>query len=141
MNKGKYAIILAVLSLIMYPINDIICIGLIVVAMTYAILVSKDREVITRVAQPALMLMSLFSIRALLSVIVGTITNIAMMGENYYSSKLYENITIYNRVLSIILFVTILIYALTTIICFARDKDTPLFGKLARKIIGEKKEG
>ena len=140
MNKGKYAIILAVLSLIMYPINDIVCVGLMVVAMSYAILAVKDREVILKVAQPALIIMLLYSLRAILAVIVGIINNIAMLGENYYSSQLYENITAYNCISSIIFMFLILIFAVMTIVCFALRKDIPGFGCVARKIIGEKKE-
>ena len=140
MKKGRYAIILALISLMMYPINDIVCIGLIVVAMTYAILAVKDREVIVKVAQPALMLTFLYLIRALLVVIVGIINNIAMLGDNYYSSKLYENIVVYNRINSIVFMFLILVFAVLTVIFFMLNKDVPVVGKLARKIIGEKKE-
>ena len=140
MKKGRYAIILALISLMMYPINDIICMGLIVVAMTYAILAVKDREVIVKVAQPALMLTFLYLTRALLAVIVGIINNIAMLGDNYYSSKLYENIVVYNRINSIVFMFLILVFAVLTVIFFMLNKDVPVVGKLARKIIGEKKE-
>ena len=92
MKKGKYSIILAVLSLIMYPINDIICIGLMVVAMTYAILVVKDRDLTIKIAQPSLMIMCLYTLRAVLAVIVGVINNIAMLGDNYYSRHLLFNV-------------------------------------------------
>ena len=140
MKNGKYALIIAIFALICYPINDVVCIGLIVTAMTYAIVKAKDWEVIIKVAQPSLMIMSLYSLRAIIAIVINSISNIAMLKDNYYSSKLYENITNFNRIFAMILLVIAFVYIVVSIVFFMMNKDVPLYGKLARKIIGDKKE-
>ena len=134
MDKGKIAIVLSVLSLIVYPLSDILCVGLILFVLSYAIIVLKNKEVSVKVTQPAIMLTTIYALRGVLAIIIGIISNIAMFNNGYYSSQLYDNIVGFNRVMNLICLFLIFIYALITIIFFAMDKDVPLFGKLSRSI-------
>ena len=63
-----------------------------------------------------------------------------MLGDNYYSSQIYENITKFNRIFSVILLVFVLVFIVSSIVFLDLGKDVPLFGKVSRKIIGEKND-
>lgn len=139
MEKRKTLfMVLAVASLVLYPINDLACIILCLTSLLCSTLVLKDRETIVKTLQPTLMVASLYSLRAILAIIVGTITNFAMLKDNYYSTNLYENVTKLNRVMGAIYLILVFIYLVATIICFSIKKDVPLFGYLSKKIAREK---
>ena len=141
MEKRKILfIVLAVSSLVLYPINDLACILICLTSLLSSVLILKDKQTTIKVLQPTLMVATLYSIRSILAIIVSTINNFAMLKDNYYSSSIYENITKYNRVMSAIYLIVTFIFIVTTIICFSIKKNTPVYGCLAKKITENKKE-
>lgn len=139
MEKRKSLfMVLAIASLVLYPINDLACILLCLTSLLLSVLVLKDKETTIKVLQPTLMVATLYSLRSVLAIIVNTITNFAMLKDNYYSSNLYENVTKFNRIMSSIYLIITLVFIVTTIICFALKKNTPGYGCLAKKVAGEK---
>ena len=139
MEKRKNLfVVLSVASLVLYPINDLACIILCLTSLLCSVLILKSKETTIKVLQPTLMLASLYILRSVLAIIINTITNFAMLKDNYYSTKLYHNITDFNRIMSSIYLIALFIYLVTTIICFSVKKDVPLFGCLSKKLANNK---
>lgn len=135
-----FAICLAVFALILYPINDLACVLVMLTALTTAVFVIKDKELTAKVLQPALMLGTLYAIRSVFAIILGIISNFGQLSSNYYYGNLYENISNFNRILSAVCLILVLVYLVLTLVFFIIKKDIPLFGNLSNKILGKQEK-
>ncbi len=141
MKGRRLAYFMATMGLFVYPLNDLACISLITGGIIVSIFCAKDSESTVKALQPALMLAPIYVIRGLISLSITVIQNIGLMAnDNYYSSKLSEGITDFNRVMPIIYAIIVLFYFVIMLMSLLAKTDVPLFGGWARKIVNASQE-
>ncbi|MBQ9729871.1 MAG: hypothetical protein IJV80_03565 [Clostridia bacterium] len=137
MKNEKILLGLTAFGVILYPLNDLACILTLLAAILLSVFVYKDKAVTRTVLQPALCVSALYAWRAVNATFVNIITYFAQLGEDYYSSGLYESTTAFNRVIAAIyLLVFIAIVVLTVLFIFVKKTDIPFVGKLVDKMLG-----
>jgi len=139
-KNSKILVLLSVFSLVLYPISDLLAVGVALTVLLCSCFILKSNETTIKTLQPALMLSSVYILRGVISLIMNVITNIANATDKYYSTSLYENVSKFNNIFSVICTLIIVVYLVITIVFFALKKDVPLFGSLAKKITGQEKK-
>ena len=87
MKKGRLAVALSVLALFLYPLSDILCVGVSVLSLVYAVVGVRDCEVTKKVIQPSLILGFVYALKGVLALIINTIVHIADFGSG--TARLY----------------------------------------------------
>ena len=137
MKKGKLAVALSILSLFLYPLSDILCVGVSSLSLVYAVAGVRECEVTVKVIQPALVLGFVYALRGVFALIINTIVHIANFGSG--TARLYHNINGFNRVVSIICLILVFIHLVLTLVFFSLNKDVPVAGEIASSLAGERK--
>lgn len=136
MDKGKLSILLAMFSLVLYPINDLACVGVIILALCVAIFGVKEKDVTKKVLQPTIVLGSAYLIRGVFAILLNIINNFARLSDTYYSTSLYDNSNKCSYVISALCLVLVLVFAVLIAVFYLLKKDTPVLGCVADRILG-----
>ena len=133
---SKISFGLVVLAFVLYPISDIICIGVALLALCFALFHVKDAKTSSRLMQPILLLGGVYALRGVIAFIESIIDYFARTGDDYYSSGFSYSVADFNYVMYAIYLILVLAILVVSIIFFALKKDIPVVNKLADKVNG-----